>query len=135
MKTHKRPFAAALSAIMLTVLACAFNVSTANINRAWLSADSSGTPETTQFTQDQQTIYCLVELRNAPADTTVKAVWTAVSAEGTDPNLLIDENEFTSGDATITFDLTNDLLWPVGSYKVDLYLNGELSQTLTFEVN
>ncbi|HLF36724.1 MAG TPA: hypothetical protein VI520_02195, partial [Anaerolineales bacterium] len=118
MKTHKWPFAAALSAIILAVLACGGSFSTANIKSAWLSADSSGTPETTQFTQDQQTIYCIVELRSAPDDTIVKAVWTAVSAEGSDPNLLIDETEFTSGDATLTFDLTNDLLWPVGSYKV-----------------
>ena len=135
MKTHKWPFAAALSAIILAVLACGGSFSTANIKSAWLSADSSGTPETTQFTQDQQTIYCIVELRSAPDDTIVKAVWTAVSAEGSDPNLLIDETEFTSGDATLTFDLTNDLLWPVGSYKVDLYLNGELDRTLAFEVH
>jgi len=134
-KTHKWPFAAALSAIILAVLACGGSFSTANIKSAWLSADSSGTPETTQFTQDQQTIYCIVELRSAPDDTIVKAVWTAVSAEGSDPNLLIDETEFTSGDATLTFDLTNDLLWPVGSYKVDLYLNGELDRTLAFEVH
>jgi hypothetical protein len=107
--------------------------STANIQRAWLSSDSSGAPETTEFSQDE-TFYCLVELANAPDETTLKAVWTALSAEGTDPNFLIDESELTSGDGTITFDLTNDQLWPIGTYKVDLYLNGELDRALTFEV-
>ena len=133
MKHHRSPFAAVLSVVMLASFACGGSFSTANIKRAWLSADSSGAPETSQFSQ-AQTFYCIVELANAPDDTTVKAVWTAVSAEGTDPNLLIDESELTSGDGTITFNLTNDQLWPVGTYKVDLYLNGELDRALTFEV-
>ena len=133
MKLNRWPLAAVLMATILSLLACGGSFSTANIQRAWLSPDSSGAPETTQFSQDE-TFYCLVELANAPDETTLKAVWTAISAEGTDPNLLIDESELTSGDGTITFNLTNDQLWPVGTYKVDLYLNGELDRALTFEV-
>jgi len=132
-KLNRWPLAAVLLATLLSLLACGGSFSTANIQRAWLSPDSSGAPETTQFSQDE-TFYCLVELANAPEDTTLKAVWTALSAEGTDPNLLIEESELTTGDGTITFNLTNDQLWPVGTYKVDLYLNGELDRALTFEV-
>jgi hypothetical protein len=132
-KLNRWPLAAVLLATILSLLACGGSFSTANIQRAWLSPDSSGAPETTQFSQDE-TFYCLVELANAPDETTLKAVWTAISAEGTDPNLLIDESELTTGDGTITFNLTNDQLWPVGTYKVDLYLNGELDRALTFEV-
>jgi hypothetical protein len=132
-KLNRWPLAAVLLATLLSLLACGGSFSTANIQRAWLSSDSSGAPETTEFSQDE-TFYCLVELANAPDDTTLKAVWTAISAEGTDPNFLIDESEVTSGDGTITFNLTNDQLWPIGTYKVDLYLNGELDRALTFEV-
>jgi hypothetical protein len=132
-KLNRWPLAAVLLATLLSLLACGGSFSTANIQRAWLSPDSSGAPETTQFSQDE-TFYCLVELANAPEDTTLKAVWTALSAAGTDPNLLIEESELTTGDGTITFNLTNDQLWPVGTYKVDLYLNGELDRALTFEV-
>jgi hypothetical protein len=132
-KLNRWPLAAVLLATLLSLLACGGSFSTANIQRAWLSSDSSGAPETTEFSQDE-TFYCLVELANAPDDTTLKAVWTAISAEGTDPNFLIDESELTSGDGTITFNLTNDQLWPIGTYKVDLYLNGELDRALTFEV-
>ena len=32
------------------------------------------------------------------------------------------------------FDLSNDNLWPIGSYKADIYLNGTLDRSLTFEV-
>jgi hypothetical protein len=133
-KMRSSPMVAVVSTLVLAAIACGGSFSTASIRRAWLSAESSGSPETTEFSQDQLTFYLLVELANAPDDTTLKAVWTAVDAEGTDPDFLIDESELTSSDGTITFNLTNDQLWPAGSYKVDLYLNGELDRTLTFEV-
>jgi len=132
-KSNRRSLMLALSVVILAALACGGSFSTANIKSAWLSADSSGSPETSQFSQDQ-TFYCIVELANAPDDTTIKAVWTAVSAEGTDPNLHLDDSELASGDGTVTFNLTNNQLWPVGSYKVELYLNGELDRTLAFDV-
>lgn len=129
----KKPIFFIISLLVLTVLACSFNFSTANIAEAAMARDPEGTEPTTVFQQDEA-FYCVVDLDNAPDDTQVKAVWTAVEAEGTDPNLQINETEITSGDGQIHFDLTNDKLWPVGSYKVDLYLNDELAQTLEFEV-
>jgi hypothetical protein len=88
----------------------------------------------TVFAPDQ-TFYCIVELANAPDDTKLKAVWTAVEVEGEQPDLLIDEVEMTAEEGNVfTFDLTNNGLWPVGKYKVDLYLNDELDRTLEFEV-
>ena len=120
-------------ALLASVLACGGSVSTANISDAWMSTDNDGNNKTTTFSQDA-VFYAQVDLRNAPDDTKLKASWTAVAAEGTDPNLLIDEVEFTSGDGLVHFDLSNDNLWPLGQYKVDLYLNDTLSKTLTFEV-
>ena len=130
---NKYKLAIVLVALALAILACGGSFSTANIASAKLTTDENGAQETTVFSQDQ-IFYCIVELANAPDDTVVKAVWTAVSVQDTDPNLLIDEAELTSGDGTLTFNLTNDALWPVGTYKVDLYLNGELERTLEFEV-
>jgi hypothetical protein len=124
-----------LAVLALAALACGGSISTANIKSAVLSPDSSGTPETTSFTPDQQTFYCIVDLANAPDDTTVKAVWTAVDTGGVvEPNYVIDEAELTSADAVLTFDLANDSYWPTGQYKVDLYLNGELDRTIPFTV-
>jgi hypothetical protein len=37
-------------------------------------------------------------------------------------------------DATMDFKLENDQPWPVGKYKVDLYLDGALDRTLEFTV-
>ncbi len=134
MKTNKLYMLVFMGLMLLPALACGGSFSTANIKSAIMAADSDGTQETMVFAQDQ-IFYCIVELANAPEDTTLKAVWTAVAAEGEQPNLEIDQTEMTAGENNIfTFNLSNDQLWPTGKYKVDLYLNGELDRTLEFEV-
>ena len=120
-----------LTLMLLAIMACSF--STANIKEAIMARDYDGTDATTTFAQDE-VFYCVVILANAPDDTTVKASWTAIQAEGADPNTFIDETELTTGSNSLHFDLSNTNLWPVGTYKVDLYLNGELDRTLEFEV-
>jgi hypothetical protein len=122
-----------LSVLVLITLACGFSASTANIKNAYMALDEQGTRTTTLYPQDSE-FYCIVELANAPDDTTLKAVWTAVDVQDTEPNFTIDEVSITSSDGKIPFILTNDGLWPTGKYKVDVYLNDELKQTLNFEV-
>ena len=121
----------ALGMLLLASLAC--SASTANFSSAKLTADSTGAGETTVFSPDQ-TIYCIVQLANAPSDTKVKAVWTAVNAEGASPNTQLDSTEMTSADSTLTFKLSNSTPWPAGSYKVELYLNDKLTNTLEYTV-
>jgi len=133
MKIKKLPIIFAIAALFVSVLACGGSFTTANIGDAWLSTDEEGINRTTVFTQSD-TFNMFLELKNAPDDTKVKASWIAVSAEGLDPNYVIYESEYTSSDDTIRFFLTNDQLWPVGSYKVDVYLNGTLDRSLAFEV-
>ncbi len=121
-------------ALLVSVLACGGSFSTANISNAWMATDAEGNNPTTVFSQDA-IFFALVDLNNAPDDTRLKAVWTVVDAQDTEPNLVLNETEITSGDAIIHFQIENtDFLWPIGQYKVDIYLNDELDQTLTFEV-
>ncbi len=120
--------------MILSVLACGGSFSTASIDKVVMSADKDGAQETTVFSPND-TFYAIVTLANAPDDTTVKASWTAVDVEGEDANTLIDESETTSdGNNVLTFNLSLDSAWPVGKYKVDLYLNGTLDKTVEFEV-
>lgn len=107
--------------------------STANIASARLSPDEASTQSVTVF-GPEDVFYLIVALANAPDDTTVKAVWTAVDVDGADANTVLAEKSLTSGSATVTFDLSNNNLWPNGSYKVDLYLNDKLDRTLDFKV-
>ena len=122
-----------VSLLILVTLACGFNASSANIAGAKMARDAEGSDPTTVFNQDE-VFYAVVDLANAPDDTKIKASWVAVDADGTDPNLVIDEVEVTAGSGSVNFNLTNDKLWPVGTYKVDLYLNDELDRTLDFTV-
>ena len=134
--SRKNVFAIAiLVGLAFAVAACEFSFSTANIANAYMAADAAGSQPTTVFSQDA-VFYAIVDLANAPADTTVNMVWIAVDVEGEEPNLVIDEVPITSGDARLTFDLANapNTLWPLGQYRADIYLNDKLDTSLEFEV-
>lgn len=134
MKRNFSPIVFAVLVLIVAQLACNFSASTANIENAWMDASAEGNSPTTTYSQEA-IFYALVDLKNAPDDTKVKAVWTVVDAEETEKNLELAEYEVTSGDALIPFQLENEeFLWPVGQYKVDIYLNDTLDKTLTFEV-
>lgn len=124
---------AALVAVLVGITACEAGFSTANISDAWMSADEAGEQRVTTYATDA-VFYAQVDVSNAPDDTALKASWIAVEVEGADPGLVIDEVETTVGSGVSYFTLTNDGPWPVGSYKVDIYLNGELDKTLEFSV-
>jgi hypothetical protein len=125
----------AVLALSFASLACEFSASTANISNVYLSTDEAGTQSTTAYSPDAASFFCYFDLKNAPDDTVVKGTWTLISAEGYDPNQEIDSAELTGSDSTYYFSLGRGAdLWPVGQYKIDLYLNGELAQTVTFEV-
>ncbi len=132
----KRKIVAILVAVMVlagAALACGGSFTTANFKDAYMSTDTDGANRTTAYGQDA-VFYAQVDLANAPDDTKLKAVWFAVNAEGVEANFQIEETEFTSGDGLVHFELSNDSLWPVGQYKVDIYLNDTLTKTLTFDV-
>ena len=122
-----------LIALIVASLACEGSVSTANIAEVWMSADEAGDQRVTSFAQDA-IFYAQVDLKNAPDDTVLKAVWIAVDAQDTDPNLVITETEFTTGSGLINFNLSNENLWPLGTYKVEIYMNDTLTNTVEFSV-
>lgn len=134
MRNRTLPIALFVAALALAALACGGSFSTAKITDAVMAADDAGNQPTTIFAPDQ-VFYCIVKLSNAPEDTTLKAVWTGVTANGETQNVVLNETETQTGsDDTFAFHLTNDQPWPAGTYKVDIYLNGELDRTLNFEV-
>jgi hypothetical protein len=133
-----RVLLAGLVVILTLVLqACSVSASTANIADATMARDGAGKDPTKVFSPNDRTFYAIAEVANAPEETTVKAIWTAVDVEGQKPNLTIDRaSTEVDGGGTLTFDLTNEGPWPVGKYKVDLVLNDdeEPARTLEFTV-
>lgn len=121
--------------VIFVLTGCEFSASTANIGNATLAKDNGGTEATTIF-DPNDTFYAVIDLANAPDDTKIKAVWTAVNVgDAAEPNYLLTETELTSGSGNVVFEASNSNgVWPAGTYKVDLYLNDELDRTLDFRV-
>lgn len=122
----------AIAMLVFSSLACESSVSTATITSATLTADPATGTETTTFTPDQ-TFYCVVVLANAPDDTKVKAVWYTVDDAGTATKIA--DKEIVGSGSPINFNASNNAgPWPVGKYKVEIYLNDKLDKTLEFTV-
>jgi hypothetical protein len=141
----KRFFSFVSLVVLVAVVAagCNFSVSTANITGATLSKDVSGdnfdpVNPTTTFPIDQPVIHLVARVANAPSDTKVKAVWTAVDVGDAAPaNTKVGEVEVkldASGAAHFTLSLPSSGVWPVGKYKVDVYLDDKLDRTLDYTV-
>jgi hypothetical protein len=124
----------AIFSLIAASLACNFQASTAKTDNVRMASDENGEQVTTTFGQ-KDNFFLLGDLKNAPSDTKLKAVWTGVEVMDSPPNTLIDEKELVTGDGSFTFSLINkNPLWPAGKYKVDLYLNDKLDQTIEFQV-
>jgi len=123
--------------VLLAGLACNFPAATPpatpRLTEAWMAQDYNGEQPTSIFGQ-QDTFYCIARLENSGAESAVRAVWTAISGEGVEPNTPIDQVELATRSGALHFELSNAGPWPVGVYQVELYLNGELDRTLEFIV-
>ena len=112
-----------------------FSVTTANITNAHLSLDADDTIPTDGYSPSDSDFYCYFDVNNAPESTVVKGVWTLVSADGYESNSEIDSAEITGSDNTYYFSLGGGAdAWPVGTYKIDLYIDGKLVETIEFKV-
>jgi len=131
----KRPLLLIAVLAMLTLTAAECSFSTANIADAYLSTNQDGTDRVTSYSQES-VFYAIVVLANAPDDSSLKASWYVVEAVDTEPNLLISEVSTTGSDGQYYFTLTNEagFIWPIGSYRVDLYLNDKLDRSLEFSI-
>jgi serine protease Do len=121
--------------VLLLLTACEFSASTANISNVTLARDEAGTQPTTSFEPDE-TFYLVVDLANAPDDTSVRTAWYAVDVGSVAaPNTLIDEISLESGSGKLYFNLAPSGLWAPGTYKADVYLNDELNRTVDIRVS
>ena len=121
----------AVGMLMLASIACEASASTANISSVVLTADKANPVDTTTFTPDQ-TFYAIVTLANAPDTTKVKAAWTYTDEAGTVTP--IGEKEIVGGASPIVFNASPTTTWPVGNYKVEIFLNDKTNKTIEFTV-
>ncbi len=92
---------------------------------------------TDNFSPDQNEFHAVVTLTNAPKNSSVQVVWTAIDVGGASPpNTKIDETEVKAeGSRNLDFSLKRAARqWPPGLYKAEIFWNGKLDRTLNFVV-
>jgi hypothetical protein len=137
MQMKPRYFPILLAAVSLIVASMACSFTRLSLTNGRTAFDEDGKQPTSIFAP-ADAIYVVADLSNAPVGTVVTSKWFAVSVEGEAPNTLIDEAEITTEEdgftGTVHFFFPAGSDWPVGTYAVELYLNGALIQTVTYSV-
>ena len=98
-----------------------------------MAKDFEGKQPVQIFTPDE-IIFGIVELVDSPMETNIRAVWIASDTDAIESNFQIYEAEIVTSSGIVHFELSNDLPWPKGTYRLDIYLNGELERILEFDV-
>ena len=95
-----------------------------------IGGDKHVTDATTSFSPNDM-IYASVQTSGTSPSATVKVRWTYQDGS------VVDESEQTiapTGDSATEFHISKPDGWPAGTYKAEVYLNGQLVQTKDFEV-
>lgn len=99
--------------------------------------DGSGNPGETaeKFTTTDIPIHCLIELNEARA-TIIKVVFVAAKAAGLKPETKIVTVGYTTkaNESGANFNASPNGVWAVGSYRVDIFLDGKLAKSQAFEI-
>jgi hypothetical protein len=99
--------------------------------------DGNGSPgdETDSFAPSDRTIHCVANLKTAKSGTAMKFSWWIVDADGS-KNQKIKEIDYTTHalENVVHGHLTLPQDWPVGKYKVQIYVNGDLDKTVFYSV-
>ncbi len=80
--------------------------------------------------------HAVVAMENAPANTQLKATWYATDVgTAAAPNTLIDSFEIAGeGTRNLDFTLAPKAAWPVGTYHVEVAVNGNVERVVDFSV-
>ncbi|MPM76932.1 hypothetical protein SDC9_123931 [bioreactor metagenome] len=98
---------------------------TAKLKNAHMTTemDAQGVPvdEVSAYSVYAPELIVVAELHNAPDHTQVKFVWRYVTGDLPIAEYTMDSGENATS-AYVFSNVTNDKLWPVGNYRVDMYI-------------
>ena len=116
--------------------------STGIIKQVHVAKDNGkgGPGEETDTFQPTDTIHCVVELAEPTAGANIRYSWWVVEAEGADEKLRnekIEDIEYTTKpeERVVHSHLVMPAAWPTGKYKVDVYVNGKLEESVEYNVS
>jgi hypothetical protein len=123
--------------LMALFAACAEQNIDVGVSNLRTALDQAGTNATATFSPTD-IIYAVVDFENVPAGTKPQVKWIAVNVEGTGPNHEFDSQSVEMSEETTIgstyFQLSNAVPWPVGQYRVDLYVNDALAESVEFSI-
>ncbi|MGI8920046.1 MAG: hypothetical protein ACR2H6_15750 [Pyrinomonadaceae bacterium] len=158
MKRH--PAWLAVGLMLLVVIACNLGKKTGNLstNNTANSNTSSAKPSTSTgalkethmarddgrgdpgeeaniFNSKDRTIHCVTTLKDAKSGTQMKFSWIVVDAEGSQNEKIRDIDYTTRAlENVVHGHLIAPRDWPPGKYKVEVYVNGNLEETVPYSV-
>ena len=98
-----------------------------------MSKDPDGNQPTTVYAPGD-TFYCVATMANVPSDTKIRCVFIAVVTTGQASNVQVAEDAVEGEGGEVKFNCTLPRPWPVGKYKIDLYIDGKLRTSVPFTV-
>lgn len=107
------------------------------VNRVYMARDDGGSPgeETDTFAAGDRTIHCVVELNKAKKDTDVRFLWKIVDAGGSrNEEIKTIDYSTKSFENKVRGHLTLPKDWPIGKYRVEVFINGSLDKTVDYTI-
>jgi hypothetical protein len=128
-------FKAFIAAILLVLATATAQADEPRFGQTAFALEGSSSPQTS-FTPDTPKIVLHVQLLEVPAGAKIASDWIAVQAAGAPENYRIDGVTVdATGENEAEFSLSKpDAGWPVGSYRVDLSINGKKLQSPEFKI-
>lgn len=100
-------------------------------------SDAKGGAAKSVFTSKTPKVFLTGKLQDMPTGAKVKVVWIAEKTKAAPPNYEIDttDHKTSRGTNNASFALNRpNAGWPVGDYRVDLFINGKPAGTQRFSV-
>ena len=125
---HKKlyPILFGVIAVVAASLACNFGTpAEPTASNFYMATDEAGANQTTVFSPTDD-FFVHFDVAGIEAGTPFQSRWYALDIEDEDPNTPFQTIDYTyqEGIGNIYFQLTNSDGWPVGNYKVEVYMNG-----------
>ncbi len=100
-------------------------------------SDTKGGAAKNKFSKDTAQLVLVSKITDVPNGAKLKAAWIAEKTKVAPPNYRIDSYELTKGPLinTVTFTMSRPTKgWPVGDYRVDLFINDKAAGLVRFSV-
>jgi len=107
------------------------------VERIRMAKDDDGKPgeTTTSFAASDHTVHCVADLNKAKRGTVMKLVWKAVDvSNGQNGEIKTIDYTTNSFENKVHGHLTLPRDWPTGSYRVEVYVNGNLDKVIDYTI-